>query len=295
MKPAAQVEASIGTPPGAARAHDDEHRQVLVLGPERVGRPCAARRPPGDLEAGVQKLRCRIVVDVLRVHRLDQTDVVDDAADVLHRIADHRPALAVRLERRDRPDDRIRRLPFDHRREPPVAHHRARQLFAVHLLERRLVVERVVLRERAEHVQVDHTLGLRREVRETRQPGMRVTGNQRLLRPGGRAQQLGEREPAEAHPGLQDERAPCLFKFVLHHIAPMVARAALHRSEYASGVFITTVVRLVNAASCTGSSSGPPGSRRRSTTARLPRGRSRTAGAARRSSRACAAISAGVG
>ena len=60
-------------------------------------------------------------------------------------------------------------------------------------------------------------------------------------------------------------------------LLPCVRRGRpYHRREYASGVFITTVVRFVNAASCTGIERlDPPGSHRRSPAARPPRGRCR--------------------
>ena len=185
------------------RIHDDVVRQILIVGSERVAHPRARRRPAGQLKSGVQELRRRIVVHVLRVHRLDEAQIVGNVRGVGQQVADPRAALPPLLELRERPEDRERRLTRRHRREAAPGSDRFGHLLPVHLLEHRFVVHRVDVRDRAQHVQLDHTLRTRREVRRTQRPDvLRIA-----CRPGvAAAQQLRQRECAETDAGPKQER-----------------------------------------------------------------------------------------
>ena len=97
--PGPQIAASCGTPCGDAGVHHDEVRQVAVVGAERVADPRAGRRPARELEARVQELRRRVVIDVLGVHALYEAELVGDRAGVRQEVADPRAALAALLER----------------------------------------------------------------------------------------------------------------------------------------------------------------------------------------------------
>ena len=162
-----------------ARVHDDEVRQVAVVGAERVADPGAGRRPARELKARVQELRRRVVIDVLGVHALDEAELVGDRARVRQEVADPGAALAALLERAQRTDDRERGLAARHRRQALRLAHRGRQVLAVHALERRLVVERVDVRDRAEHVQADHAFGARR--RSGPRPGCRRSSSRSAI------------------------------------------------------------------------------------------------------------------
>ena len=116
------------------------------------------------------------MIDGLGDHRSDDAQVVDDPGRVRQEIGDPRAAGAVLLEPELRTGERQRRLVAGHARQALALPHRVRQLFAVALVEHRLVVERLHLRRAAGHEQVDDALGPGRHVqrrrRAHRDPGL---------------------------------------------------------------------------------------------------------------------------
>jgi hypothetical protein len=95
------------------------------------------------------------MVGVIRSHRLDQADVVHDAADVREEIADQRAALPARLEAEQRTEDVLDALGVrPERRRLPVQ-----------VEQRGLVIERLEMREAAREEDEDHALRLRRVMR----------------------------------------------------------------------------------------------------------------------------------
>ena len=146
-------------------AEHDVAGQVLVLGAEAVGEPRAERRT-ADLDvAGVHHQHRRLVVRDVGVHRADHADVVGARADVREELADLEAALAVALERE-------RRL---HQRAGLALGRdgAARQRLAVVLVEHRLRIEAVDLRQPAVHEQEDDVLGARGMVQARRRRGRR--------------------------------------------------------------------------------------------------------------------------
>ncbi len=112
----------------------------------------------------MKKLGRGVVIDVLRVQRFHEAKLVGNAADMRQKVADPCPALASLTKRTQRTDDRKRGLAVRHRRDPLGVAHRWRYLLTRHLDERRLVIERIDVRHRAEHVQTDYALRTRRHV-----------------------------------------------------------------------------------------------------------------------------------
>ena len=82
---------------GPAADQDDEAGQVLVLRAQAIGDPRAHRGPAVAGRAGVEEQLGRRMVELVGVHRLDDGDVVDDAAEVRPELADDRAALAAFL------------------------------------------------------------------------------------------------------------------------------------------------------------------------------------------------------
>ena len=87
------------------RQEHDERRQRLVLAAETVTEPRAHARPARLLESGLDERDRRIVIDRVRVHRLDDGDVVDDLRRVGQELADPRAGLGrgVRTHTRSSP------------------------------------------------------------------------------------------------------------------------------------------------------------------------------------------------
>ena len=88
-------------PPVGIRApadQDDETRQVLILGAQSVGDPGAHRRATIARRARVEEQLGRRMIELVGVHRLDDGDLVDRAAQVGQELADHRAALTALLK-----------------------------------------------------------------------------------------------------------------------------------------------------------------------------------------------------
>ena len=146
----------------------DERRQVVVERAQAVRGPGAQARPAGDLVAGLHVGDRRLVVDRLGVHAPDEAHVVDHPGRVGQQLADPHAALAVPGELVLRRGDREPLLARGHRRQPLAHPDRVGQVLVVELVHLRLVVVQVHLRRPADHVQVDHLLGLGGEVQPRR-------------------------------------------------------------------------------------------------------------------------------
>ena len=73
----------------------DVRRQVLILAAERIRRPCADRRPAGDDHAGVHHPQRLLVIAMFREHRSHDGDLVGVARNVLKRVGEVEPRLAM--------------------------------------------------------------------------------------------------------------------------------------------------------------------------------------------------------
>ena len=80
------------------REHHDERGQVPILAAQAVADPRAHAGTARLLAAALDERDRRIVIDRVRVHRLDDGDVVDDLGDVRQQLADPRAGLPVLLE-----------------------------------------------------------------------------------------------------------------------------------------------------------------------------------------------------
>ena len=129
---------------------------------QAVGDPRAHRGVAGALVAGEQQHLGGGVVELVGPHRVDDRHVVDDRGEVRQQLADPRAALAVLGELVGRAEELGRALDEG---EPLALEDFLGAGRAVELVELGLVVEQVVLRRRAGHVQVDDPLGLGRQQR----------------------------------------------------------------------------------------------------------------------------------
>ena len=176
--------------------------QIAALAAEAVGEPRADARAAEHLAARVHEDLAGRVVELRRVHRADDGDVVGDGRQVRQQLRELGARLAVLLERERRAEQARRALD---EREPLSLRNELRgNLLAVVLLQRRLVVEQIELRRRARHEQIDDVLRLRREVRRARAPsGLRppAAANSRS------SSSARQRHAADAEAGLLEEMA----------------------------------------------------------------------------------------
>ena len=189
--------------PRALRDHRDEGGEVLVLAAEAVARPRAHAGVAGKLIPGVHERDRRVVVDGLGVQRLDEADVVGDCLMVRQQIADPRAVLAAEFARLERGHHRIGALVARHAGEALRAFDRRRDLLAGVLVEHRLVVEKIDVRETAALEEAKHALGGGLEMREA---GLPLALRLDRLRDG-RGQQRAERDAADAAGRAADEGA----------------------------------------------------------------------------------------
>ncbi len=177
--------------------HDDERRQVFVLGPQSVAQPGAHAGPAGKLRAGLHVRDGRAMVDGLGVHALDEAQVVGNLGRVRQQIAQPGAALAVLLKLERRTDQRQARLVARHAGQTLLAANFGRQLGTVLFVQQRLVIEQVDLRRPAGLKQKNDPLGFRREVRPLRRGGGRL-----------RLQQLRQGDAAQAQAKAAQEVTP---------------------------------------------------------------------------------------
>ena len=162
-----------------------ERRQILTFAAEPVAEPGPKAGPADHLVTGVHEdLRGR-VVELGRLHRTDDGDVVGDLREMRQKLRDVRARLSVLLE----PERRAQqfRPPLDER-EPLALDELLRDVLPVVVHQRRLGIEQVDLRRRAGHEEIDDPFGPGREVQ-----GPRCALIQRL-RPHDVAHQRGQRQ-----------------------------------------------------------------------------------------------------
>jgi hypothetical protein len=190
------------------RDEDDERGQVLVVAAEPVVHPRAHARTPRDLRARLQERDRGIVVDRLRVHRPDNTEVVDDAGGVREEVGDPRAVLPVLAEAEDRSRERDGRLVPRHARQPLPLAHRVGQLLAVARVQHRLVVERLDLRGATRHEEVNDPLrpGGMVQLSAQHTTASRGVGLTRREQRGG-VDEARERDTTEPQPEAAQQRA----------------------------------------------------------------------------------------
>ena len=145
-----------------------ERRQVLIQRTESVRSPGAQARPASDLVARLHIRDCRFVVDSLRMHAADEAHVVDHLGRVRQQLRDPHARLPVLGELEFARCNREPLLAGGHGGQALPLANRVGQVLIVPLIHLRLIVVQVHLRRTADHVQVNHMLGFRREVRERR-------------------------------------------------------------------------------------------------------------------------------
>jgi hypothetical protein len=192
----------------------DEPGQIPVVGAEAVREPRSERRPADLRVAGVHHQHRRLVVRDVGVHRADEADVVGARAHVGKQLAHVHAALPVLLERERRPHERAGAA-FGRDRS-------ARQRLPVVLVEHRLRIEAVDLRQAAVHEQEDDSFRACGVVELARIDGAILPNTHHARCTHERfVDKAGEREHAEAaaHPAERfapRNRLPC---FVWRHIS----------------------------------------------------------------------------
>ena len=104
------------------------------------------------------------MVDGLGPQRFDEAEFVDHGRGVRHQLADPGTRLAVLLEFKLRAGQWQARLVAGHAGQALAVANFIGQLLTVELVELGLVIEEVLLGRTTRHEQVDHPLGLGREV-----------------------------------------------------------------------------------------------------------------------------------
>ena len=148
------------------RNHDDESGQVLVLAAQTVSDPRTQTRTSCQLKTGERKRDGGIVIDLLRVHGLDEAEIVRNLRGVRQQLAQGRARLSVLSKLVNRRSGREAGLERRHPCQPLSAPHGIRQILAAKFLELRLVIEELQLRWAAGLEQIDHTLRFRCEMRQ---------------------------------------------------------------------------------------------------------------------------------
>src|SRR5690606_995356 len=130
----------------AAGGEDDETRQVRILRAETVGRPRADRRRTQELAAAVHEELGRTAVELVRLYRLDEADLVDDPLEVRQPVGNPLAAFSRPVEGELRPEHLRHALDEG---ELFALEELLRALLAVELGEFGLVVEEFELARRA--------------------------------------------------------------------------------------------------------------------------------------------------
>ena len=175
---------------------DHEAGQVRVFRPEAVADPRAHARAREGHRAGVDAERGLRVVGVVGEHGADEAEIVGALGDLGKQLADPQAGLPALLE-----------FPvglFEKLHLAPVLLREGVEHFLRHLIGRvvvgdelRFVVEGIHMRDAAAHVEKDHALGARRE--------MRGLGRERIVGRGRCGEQL--RKDAGEHERAAEERA----------------------------------------------------------------------------------------
>src|SRR5579872_6115893 len=156
----------------AAAVVHDHHiaRQVLVLGPEAVGRPASQRRPADENAAGVHRHERGAVRVAIGIAGADERQLVGVLPEVREVVADHQAALAAGPKLAP-----LRRQEALFSTAGVGELEARRKLLPRILRQRRLVVEGIDMAGRAVHHQEDHTLDAGREVGRLRGKGRQWT------------------------------------------------------------------------------------------------------------------------
>ena len=153
---------SLGAGIRGRRGDDDKRRQVFILRAQAVAHPGPVARA-GELGgAGVGGEGSLVVAVAVAVHRIEDAEIVDDAADGGKEIAHPGAALAIRLEPPPRLDEEALEGP---RLVEPA---RGGDQLAVVGEKLGLEVEGVDVRHAAGGVEEDHPIGGGGEVRQMR-------------------------------------------------------------------------------------------------------------------------------
>ncbi len=135
----------------------DERGEVLAVGSESVREPRPHARAANHLVPGVHEDLRRRVIELRRLHRLHDGDVVGDGGQVRQEVGDLLARLAVPAEVEWRAEDLGCALDEG---EALALDDLGRNVLPVVLAQGGLVIEEVELRRRARHEQEDDLLGL---------------------------------------------------------------------------------------------------------------------------------------
>jgi hypothetical protein len=171
------------------REQHDEARQVAALAPQPVREPGTEARTADHLAAGVHEDLSGRVIELRRMQRPDDRDVVGGLRGVRQQLRDFGAAGAVTREAVRRPEE-LRR-PLDERESLAFREELVGNRAAVVLLQRRLVIEEIDLRRRASHEQIDDPFRAGRKVG------------------AGLIEQRPKRGITDAEAGLLEEMTPC--------------------------------------------------------------------------------------
>ena len=147
--------------------HHDKTRQIRVHAAQPVAHPRTETRSSWLLTSGLEEGDARLVIDRLRVHRVDEAQLFGHAARVRQQLGeiDAVFVVGVAIETKLRGCDRKARLTTGHGGDALPVANRRRKFFVETRVELRLVVIEIKLTRRAFHVQIDDALRFRCEVR----------------------------------------------------------------------------------------------------------------------------------
>ncbi len=196
------------------RRQHHEGRQVVAFASQAVRQPRSQAGLTGNFAARHHECAGRVMVDRVRVDRLDQGDVIDQFGRVRKQFTDPRARFAVlgKLELGGR--DRQPRLTAGHRGDALPLAYAVGQLLVKVIGEDRLMVPQVDLRRSAVHVQVNDRLGPGGEMRQARQRRVhhfRGAG----LGCGGAAQHGGDGHRSESQSCRPEKLAPRLQAMIV--------------------------------------------------------------------------------
>ena len=145
----------------AAGGKHNKSRQITRLGTETVTEPRTEARSAGLGKTGIEKNLPGRVIELIRVHRPDDGDVIDDLGQVRQFVGQLRAGLAVSRKAKPRPQHGG--IALD-KGVTLIADHRGRQRFALELFQLGLVIKQLQLARCAGLEKMNHPLGLGRKV-----------------------------------------------------------------------------------------------------------------------------------
>jgi hypothetical protein len=156
-------------PATAARQHD-EGRQITIVTAEPIGEPRAHGRTSRLLVPRGEKGDRGIVIDRIGVHRAHEGAVIDDLRQVRQQLGDVHARLPVLLKLEGRTDAKKILLPAGHRGNALPLAHAVRQVLSGHFGELRLRIEKIEMRWRTGHEEVNDPFRLGSEVQPPQSP-----------------------------------------------------------------------------------------------------------------------------